>query len=213
MLMLVVVELADEVLCPPAPTFRGAAACHGRTTVVLGVLLGPLWQPLGALAALGLLAYFIDALLFLVRAGSPKPQSSCRPVSTSCWPPPCCGSTSTPPLTSRRSRCARMGPRRFAFEEWRCRCTWMSVCAHLSAEAVAIAAPTVRWSHSFAVAAIWDPGDIAHGSRVSSHCGILRRTQFRKRFPVSGTKPCCGGTAPSGGGWPARRGCGRSGRI
>jgi hypothetical protein len=59
------VEGMRAVGFPPARLWLLAAA---EAAGILGVLLGLLWHPLGALAALGLVAYFIGALVFLTRA-------------------------------------------------------------------------------------------------------------------------------------------------
>lgn len=59
------VEGMRAVGFPPSKLWLLAAA---EAAGILGILLGLLWHPLGALAALGLVAYFGGALVFLVRA-------------------------------------------------------------------------------------------------------------------------------------------------
>ncbi|HEY0497844.1 MAG TPA: DoxX family protein [Kutzneria sp.] len=59
------VEGMRAVGFPPSKLWLLALA---ETAGILGVLLGLWWHPLGALAALGLVAYFVGALVFLMRA-------------------------------------------------------------------------------------------------------------------------------------------------
>jgi hypothetical protein len=59
------VEGMRAVGFPPSKLWLLAAA---EAAGILGILLGLVWRPLGALAALGLVAYFVGALVFLVRA-------------------------------------------------------------------------------------------------------------------------------------------------